>query len=192
MSNDAAVNFFFENAGWSYDPKKETSDQGKLRCAQALAHAEAEARKRGWSVCWDYDPEPYQRGDAEERVPDEVFVAILYDENTIPRASLGGIGDPTPEYRRVIAAELAHEALLEEKDPRESRSALSPNDFTDPEKACAKPIIAAIGRWFEAHGAAAHDCGCDFDAINSEAYPTAQCCPIADAVRRADLALGGP
>ena len=36
--------FFFDNAGYSYDPKIETAVEGKIRCAKQLALAERAAQ----------------------------------------------------------------------------------------------------------------------------------------------------
>lgn len=106
-----AIAFFYKHAGYSHDPKKETRAQGRRRGAKALARAEAEASARGWRVEWEGDPEAYEMGDAETEEPREVLGAVLRDENGHVLGSLWGIGDPTREYRRVVEAELALEAL---------------------------------------------------------------------------------
>src|SRR5277367_5306292 len=110
----AAVKFFYKHAGSSYTPGKETKAQGKRRGAQALAHAEAEAKRRGWRVEWEHSQEEYQMGDAETEHPNEVLDAVLKDEDGHVLASLGSIGDPSRSYGRVIEAELALEALANE------------------------------------------------------------------------------
>jgi hypothetical protein len=79
--------------------------------AMKLAQAEYEAEERGWTVEWDYDNEPYDMGDAETEMPSEVLVAILKDASGNVIGSLSGIGDPDNNYRRVVEAELALEAL---------------------------------------------------------------------------------
>ena len=38
--------FFFTHAGYSYDPKTETPEQGRAKCAQRLAEAEEEADRQ--------------------------------------------------------------------------------------------------------------------------------------------------
>jgi hypothetical protein len=110
-SEQKVVSFFMKHAGSSYTPGKETKAQGKRRGAVALAHAEAEASRRGWRVSWEYSQEPYEMGDAESEMPSEVYDAVLRDENGEMLESLGMIGDPSREYRRVVEAELALEAL---------------------------------------------------------------------------------
>ena len=52
-----AEQFFFDNAGYSYNPETETPEQGRTRCAQRLAEAEEEADRRGWWVEWVDDGE---------------------------------------------------------------------------------------------------------------------------------------
>lgn len=106
-----AVAFFYKHAGSSYTPGKETKAQGQRRGAKALAEAEAEAKERGWTFEWEHDPEPYEKGDAEIEDPDEVLGCVLKDEDGKVLASLWGIGDPDHNYRRVVEAELAQEAL---------------------------------------------------------------------------------
>jgi hypothetical protein len=106
-----AVSFFLKHAGWGYDPKKETKAQGRRRGAKLLAEAEAFAEAHRWKVEWKEDPEEYQMGDAETEHPKEVLVAVLKDRNGRVLGSLGGIGDPTKNYGRVIEAELALEAM---------------------------------------------------------------------------------
>lgn len=102
--------FFYENAGWSYDPETETSDQGKLRCAHALAQAEMSAAVRGWFVSWETDPEPWD-GDTPYYGP--LWIAILRDREGDCLASIGSVACPgqASDYGRVIDAELADEAI---------------------------------------------------------------------------------
>jgi len=101
--------FFHTHAGWSYDPAKETSDQGRIRCAQQLAFAESRLleamRVADVGVTWDED----QMEGAEQ-------AAIWHrDENgkCTHLAALGGIIDATKAYRRVVRAELALECVEE-------------------------------------------------------------------------------
>ena len=64
-----AVAFFHKHAGYSWDPKKETHEQGRRRCARELADAEQTAAARGWRVEWEHDELPYEMGDAETEMP---------------------------------------------------------------------------------------------------------------------------
>jgi hypothetical protein len=114
-----AVEFFYEHAGYSYDPKTQTEAEGRREGALALVKAELWAAGEGisfeWSVDeldsgeWSDDPEPWQQ-----------WVCVARDIDGSVRASLGGIdfgrdGDPyNSPYRRVVQAELALEAMTAE------------------------------------------------------------------------------
>jgi len=107
-----AVDFFRKHAGYAVRPG-ESKAKAKTRGAQALARAEAEAEARGWAVVWEDDPEEWQ-GDVER--PFEVLTAELRDADGHSLAFLGGNGmtgnrKTDADYRRVIEAELADEAL---------------------------------------------------------------------------------
>ncbi len=108
----SAEQFFYEYAGYGYDPKRETKEQGRRRGAKTLAHAESEASERGWRTEWLEDEESWS---LRRETPDvqEWYVALLRDENGKVISSLGAIGDPDRNYRRVVEAELAFEALAE-------------------------------------------------------------------------------
>ena len=93
-----AEQFFFANAGYSYNPETETPEQGRARCAQRLAAAEAEADRRGWWVEWTDDGE-------EDGAPR--WCALLRDSGSAVLGSLGGIDVCAGPYTRVVAAELA-------------------------------------------------------------------------------------
>lgn len=108
-----AVAFFKKHAGYAQKPG-ETAAQAKTRCARALARAEAEASARGWRVVWEGDPESWDPGDTDYE-PKEVLGAVLRDENGHVLASLWGIADPSRAYARVVEAELADQALDEER-----------------------------------------------------------------------------
>ena len=105
-----AIAFFYKHAGYGYTPGKETPAQGRRRGAKALARAEAEASARGWRVEWEGDPEPWDPGDTDYE-PKEVYGAVLRDEEGHVLESLWSIADPDRNYRRVVEAELALEAL---------------------------------------------------------------------------------
>ena len=100
-----SADFFYKHAGYSYGPGQ-TKRQGRMEGAMKLAQAEQEAEARNWTIEWSYDDQPY-----------EVLVAVLKDEHGNSIGSLGGIGDPDSNYRRVVEAELALEALS--TDPRD-------------------------------------------------------------------------
>jgi len=119
--------FFYDNAGYSYG-KGETREQGRMRCARSLAEAEVYAWDHDWVFSWEYDDNGCSGCDCGS--PDcpcasgaehETLGCILFNReqrahgNVIPPqialASLWGICEPTTEYRRVVEAELASEAL---------------------------------------------------------------------------------
>lgn len=126
-----AARFFFDNAGFSYNPATETEEAGRIRCALALAEAEEKGEALGYCVRWGVDPdvtsadwvEDGQPGSKGHR-PWHTWQATCYgptpeDEDEEPPilASLGGIdfgrnGEPFGDnYARVIRAELFAEAL---------------------------------------------------------------------------------
>ena len=103
-----SLQFFWDNAGWSYDPKTQTSEEGRLESAQALVISEYLSIDKGFSFVWDNDSDN----------PNELCCVCL-DRNGVVLSSLCGIdlgknADPyTNEYSRVIKAELALEALID-------------------------------------------------------------------------------
>lgn len=120
-----AAAFFFEHAGYSYDPARETADQGRKRCAIELARAERDARAQGIWFSWDRDEEGCAGGDykpckSDPLGPRHLVMYCIAKRNKPGQdhvydvlASLSGICEPSPEYRRVVEAELAMEALAE-------------------------------------------------------------------------------
>lgn len=119
-----AFQFMLGHAGYGYDPATETPDQGRVRCALALARAEHALAASPSSVGWVDDPDAdtsfLHQDDWEEDLAayergEFVFMgAILRDVDGEHIQSLWGIhlardwrADP---YRRVVEAELAHEA----------------------------------------------------------------------------------
>lgn len=130
----AAVAFFYEHAGYSYMPGKEFALRAeRLRGARALAAAERDARALGYRVGWENDPDGCGGCDcgsrrcacstgADHRV-EWAYVVLLHmggESSTCPAeehehatgVSLGGICEATPQYRRVIEAELFQEVLV--------------------------------------------------------------------------------
>lgn len=114
---DDAVKFFYDNAGWSYDSARETSDRGRIRCAEDLARAEQRRKSEGAWVAWERDDIPFED---DVHGPDEYgYVATLwqYDAESDAPACLASVGavdaEAGDDYRRVIEAELASEAWPE-------------------------------------------------------------------------------
>lgn len=112
--------FFYDHAGFSYDPKTETEEQGKGRRAREMARAEQYGREHGWVFEWRDDQDadhsfvegwtPEEQAEWRE-VEHEALFCVLKDTDGKVLESLGGIFDPTTEYGRVVEAELASEAL---------------------------------------------------------------------------------
>ena len=109
--------FFYQNTGYSYDPKTETAEQGHIRCAKQLAEAEQYARNLVWVFEWEFDQDPdfSWMTDEERKQEHEVLCCRIPDPENMrfSLASLCGITDPDSNYRRVVEAELASEALAE-------------------------------------------------------------------------------
>lgn len=84
---------------------------GDLDYGLKLAKAEHFAEESGWKVEWSPDQDPYEMGDAETELPNEVLIAVLKDSSGNVLESLSGIGDPNQTYARVVEAQLALEAM---------------------------------------------------------------------------------
>jgi len=102
-----AYQFFLEHAGYATPP-------GREACAFELAYAEQYAKQCGWAYQWEDDPEPdLSWAIAEENgyEIETVEMVTLYDQGGKWLDSLCGITDATREYRRVVEAELAANAM---------------------------------------------------------------------------------
>lgn len=112
--------FFYEHAGYSYDPKTETAEQGRMRCAKELAEAESIASRLGWEHSWEWDDSGCSGCDCDSEdcacssgAEHETLGCVLKDEHGKVLASLWGICGATDTYRRVVEAELSDEALAD-------------------------------------------------------------------------------
>lgn len=114
-----AVMFFYEHAGWSFDPATETQEQGKIRSAYRLTRAERDARSAGitfgWEDDWGVDHQKEFDG-YDDGEPETCEVCTAYDEDGEIVGSLACVDDASSEYRRVVEAEIALEALGEMDD----------------------------------------------------------------------------
>jgi hypothetical protein len=115
-----AEEFFYQHAGFSYDSKTQTADEGRRETARALAAAEAWGQQIGLEFSWEddwslgtshaefYSEDAYPEGEPETC---ETCLAILNGDVV---ASLSCIDGATDEYRRVVEAELAAEVMDEQ------------------------------------------------------------------------------
>jgi hypothetical protein len=110
------VDFFYEWGGYSYDPKTETPEQGKRRCAKEAAKAEAWAQAERIRFSWGHETDPDYSG-IKHKGP--LWVCVAYQDDDVI-GSLGNIDlgkDGTPwsdNYGRVVEADLALEAMPED------------------------------------------------------------------------------
>jgi hypothetical protein len=107
-----AEQFFYDHAGYSYDAEHMTGEQGRILSAKLLAQAEEWAKDHDLTYVWvdtdDWTPSGHESEFGY--TPETCEFAELVNEDGETLASLGCIDDATPEYRRVIEAELAFEA----------------------------------------------------------------------------------
>jgi hypothetical protein len=112
---NSAEQFFYDHAGFSYDPNTQTMEEGHVETAKALAEAERKMLAGPYfadigpeyGAVYDGDGGPYYG---------PIWTVTLYSvedaDNPDPIGSLGGVacddGDP---YLRVVAAELALEHI---------------------------------------------------------------------------------
>jgi hypothetical protein len=108
--------FFYAQAGYGYQPDQETKEQGRRRCAQQLADAERHASDCGLWFHWEQD-DTTNREWTDEGPEYFTWRCLCMDENGDSLSSLCGVDfgpdrDPwMDEYRRVVEAELALEAI---------------------------------------------------------------------------------
>lgn len=117
-----AERFFYDQAGYSYDQKTETPEQGRERCAVALAAAEIKAKTDGMWFSWTTD-DTTNREFTNEGPEYRLFGCVSYldneDDTISSQNSVGGVdfgpdnspndGSKAGRYARVIEAELAQE-----------------------------------------------------------------------------------
>lgn len=116
---DAAFQFFYNQAGYSV-AKGETKEQGRARTARQLAKAERDAKSLGYRFEWEEDwsigsHREYYGADSAyaHREPDTCETCMCISPEGEVVASLGCIDDASANYRRVVEAELALEALAD-------------------------------------------------------------------------------
>lgn len=114
--SDQNIQFFYENAGFSYDPKTESPEEGRRRCAVEMSYEEQRARNLGYSFSWE--PDDLDSSEFSDDQPAwKLWVCTMYGPSGAVCNSLSGVdfgrdgipyGNP---YRRVVEAELAVEEM---------------------------------------------------------------------------------
>lgn len=121
-SHAKAEQFFFVQAGFSYPAG--SSEAGKLfahmESAKVLARAEAWARDNDCWYQWENDPNGWDSiGDIDPDTVSQIESCTLRQgPNGVVLGSLSGIIDANRDYRRVVEAELAAEAMPTQKRRR--------------------------------------------------------------------------
>lgn len=113
----AAERFFYEHAGYSYDPKTETAEDGRVRCARELAIAERKLIEGPYQIHVEPSEFPW---DGDEPYDGPLWDMTLYrlGEYSTDDEIIGSLCCIAEEedgpYLRVVAAELADEYIPEE------------------------------------------------------------------------------
>lgn len=110
---NAAERFFWNNAGWSYDPRKETQARGRTLCAKAMADAEQAYQDAEAYANWCFKIVPDELATFDEGAPR--WLMYIEDTQGHVMASLGAVDDDSKDYSRVIRAELSLELVEELK-----------------------------------------------------------------------------
>jgi|SRR5882672_7371092 len=108
---DKAQRFFFDNAGYSWNPRKETPAQGRTRGAMALraaeqAYSDAEAYASVEFCVWPDEIATYE--DGEQR-----YMMAIRDGDGHTMNSCGAMDSEDSTQRRIMHAELALDILAE-------------------------------------------------------------------------------
>lgn len=112
-----AADFFYQHAGWGYDPAKETSDQGRRRNAERLALAERWLSEQpGHQIEWTEDTDAdlswCQKNERSNRTQYGCIVTVGDDKRSLWGIDFGQNGHPSGDpYARVVVAELALELM---------------------------------------------------------------------------------
>lgn len=117
---DALEQFYYDNAGYSYNPATETAEEGRVHDARQLAMAERFAAFVGIRYEWQDDWEignhaEYFCADAypdNDGNPETCEMVSMWNAGELV-GSLGCVDDAGSIYRRVVEAELASEYLSE-------------------------------------------------------------------------------
>lgn len=108
----AAIQFFYENAGYSYNPLTQTEEEGRIECARNLADSEAHAQDMEYTFTWEEDDEITSADWDDESEEYPTWVCTMYAKNGYILSTMGGIDlgvegyQKTNPYTRVVEAEL--------------------------------------------------------------------------------------
>lgn len=103
--------FFYDHAGYSFKPGEETREQGKRRCALALAAAEQRLTDGPFFVTVERDPDPMDGKSDEPQWIVGLFTVTGASE-PMCLGSMGAVDCPADDpYLRVVAADLADELI---------------------------------------------------------------------------------
>jgi hypothetical protein len=114
------VQFFYEHAGYGYNPKTETPEEGRMRGAKSLAAAERLASEHGVQFEWYQDGLTNREWTDEGEEYQTWACRMIYQGETLD--ALGGVdfgqdGSPWGDnYARVVEAELALQFEPNESD----------------------------------------------------------------------------
>lgn len=108
MKRETPYQFFYKNAGFSWDPKRQTKTEGKRECAHRLAQAENWLmQKPGHTVTWAFDSDADRSGIEHGGPLFECIVSVDNDTEYLGGIDLGEDGNKLDPYTRVVVAELA-------------------------------------------------------------------------------------
>lgn len=112
-TNELAEQFFYEYAGYPYDPLIETAEQDRRRCAKTMAQAEANAKSLGVRYHWRQDKHMDSREFSNEKPHWPLYeCSAMLDGECV--GSLCGIDfgrgkKPHGAYKRVVEAEIVYD-----------------------------------------------------------------------------------
>jgi hypothetical protein len=102
--------FFYKHA------KTQTKRQGRAACARHLAAAERYFYEKGWRIEWHHELDAGVVNHTAEDGVETCEFALLLDADSNILASRGCIDNADSDYKRLIRAELALEAMENDKD----------------------------------------------------------------------------
>lgn len=120
-----AEEFFYGNAGYSYDPKTQTEEEGRRETAKAMADAEQWAWDNNYTFSWSEEEEDWDTFLEESEVDPhdvlEILALQMRNKDGTTVQSLGGVmfghnAEANTRYGRVFEAELALQQQREVRD----------------------------------------------------------------------------